>query len=38
MEIDNRIAWLWTFRDQKAVRLAGFEEQAEALEAAGLRE
>jgi ketosteroid isomerase-like protein len=36
--IDNRIAHVWTFRDDKAVRLVVYEEQAEALKAAGLRE
>ncbi len=36
VEIDNHIAWVWTFRDGKAVRLTVYEEQAEALNAAGL--
>jgi hypothetical protein len=36
VETDNRIAWMWTFRDERAVRLMVYEEQAEALEAAGL--
>jgi ketosteroid isomerase-like protein len=38
VDIDNHIAWVWTFRGDKAVRLVVYEEQAEALEAAGLRE
>jgi ketosteroid isomerase-like protein len=36
LEIDNHIAWVWTFRDDKAVRLVVYEEPAEALEAVGL--
>jgi ketosteroid isomerase-like protein len=36
--IDNHIAWVWTYRDDKAVRLVVYEEQAEALEAVGLTE
>jgi ketosteroid isomerase-like protein len=36
--IDNHIAWVWTFRGDKAVRLVVYEEQAEALEAVELRE
>ena len=35
-EIDNRIAWLWTFEGDKAVRLVIYEERAEALAAVGL--
>ena len=38
LEMDNRIAWVWTFRGDKAVRLVVYEEQAEALEAVGLSE
>jgi ketosteroid isomerase-like protein len=38
MEVDNHIAWVWTFRGNQAVRLAVYEEQAQALEAAGLRQ
>jgi ketosteroid isomerase-like protein len=38
LEIDNRIAWVWTFRGDEALRLTVYEEQAEALEALGLRE
>jgi len=34
--IDNHIAWVWTFRGDKAVRLVVYEEQAEALKAVGL--
>jgi ketosteroid isomerase-like protein len=36
LEMDNRIAWVWTFRGDKAVRLVVYEEQADALEAVGL--
>jgi ketosteroid isomerase-like protein len=36
LELDNHIAWVWTFRDAKAVRLVVYEEQADALEAVGL--
>ena len=35
--MDNHIAWVWTYRDDKAVRLVIYEEPTEALEAAGLR-
>jgi ketosteroid isomerase-like protein len=38
VDIDNHIAWVWTFRADKAVRLVVYEEQVEALEAVGLRE
>lgn len=38
VEIDNRIAWVWAFRREEAVRLVVYEEQTEALEAVGLRE
>jgi ketosteroid isomerase-like protein len=37
-EIDNRIAWVWTFDRDKAVRLVVYEERAEALEAVALSE
>lgn len=37
-EMDNRIAHVWTFRDDKAVRMVAYEEPADALEAVGLRE
>jgi ketosteroid isomerase-like protein len=36
LEIDNHIAWVWTFRDGKAVRMVVYEEQADALAAVGL--
>jgi len=36
IEIDNHIAQVWTYRDDKAVRMVAYEERAEALEAAGL--
>jgi ketosteroid isomerase-like protein len=35
--IDNHIAWVWTFRDDKAIRMVVFEELREALEAVGCR-
>ena len=38
IEIDNRIAHVWTYRDDKAVQLVTYEEPAEALEAVGLKE
>src|SRR3954466_15300119 len=37
-ERDNHFAHVWTFRGAKAVRMVVYEEQAEALEAVGLRE
>jgi ketosteroid isomerase-like protein len=37
MELDNHIAWVWTFRDEKAVRLVVYEEPGDALEAVGLQ-
>jgi ketosteroid isomerase-like protein len=37
IELDNHIAWVWTFRDDKAVRLVVYEEPDEALEAVGLK-
>jgi ketosteroid isomerase-like protein len=36
IEIDNRIAHVWTYRDDKAVRLVVYEEPVEALETLGL--
>jgi ketosteroid isomerase-like protein len=36
VKIDNHIAWVFTYRDDKPVRLVVYEEQAEALEAVGL--
>jgi ketosteroid isomerase-like protein len=38
LEVDNRIAWVWTFRGNQAVRLVVYEEWDEALEAVGLSE
>jgi ketosteroid isomerase-like protein len=38
LKMDNHIAWVWTFRGDKAVRLVVYEDQAEALEAVGLSE
>jgi ketosteroid isomerase-like protein len=35
-EMDNRIAHVWTFRGDKAVRMVAYEEQADALAAVGL--
>jgi ketosteroid isomerase-like protein len=37
VEMDNHIAWVWTFRDDKATRLVVYEEPDEALEAVGLK-
>jgi len=37
-EMDNRIAHVWTYRDDEAVRMVAYEEPADALEAVGLRE
>jgi len=38
VEIDNHIGQVWTFRNDKAVRMVAYEERAQALEAAGLSE
>ncbi len=38
IEIDNRIAQVWTYRDNKAIRMVAYEEPAEALKATGLGE
>jgi len=38
IEMDNRIAWVWTFREDQAARLVVYEERTDALEAAGLSE
>ena len=38
IELDNRIGHVWTFRDDKAVRMVAYEEPADALKAAGLEE
>jgi ketosteroid isomerase-like protein len=35
-EMDNRIAHVWTFRGEKAVRMVAYEEQADALAALDL--
>jgi ketosteroid isomerase-like protein len=37
IEIDNQIAQVWTFRDEKAVRMVAYEDPAEALEAVGVQ-
>src|SRR5688572_10589157 len=37
-EMDNRIAHVWTYRGDKAVRMVAYEEQAKALVAARLSE
>ena len=37
VEIDNHIAWVWTFRGGQATRLVVYEEQSDALAAVGLR-
>jgi ketosteroid isomerase-like protein len=36
LELDNHIAWVFTFRGGMASRLVVYEEQADALEAVGL--
>ena len=36
--VEYRFFGVWTFRDGKVIRYKGFNERAEALEAAGLRE
>jgi ketosteroid isomerase-like protein len=38
VEIDNRIAHVWTWRDDEVARMVVYEEPAEALEAVGLPE
>ena len=38
VEVDNRIAHVWSYRGNTIVRMVVYEEQAEALEAVGLRE
>ena len=38
IELDNRIGHVWTFRDDKAVRMVAYEEPADALKAVGLEE
>ena len=37
-EMDNRIAWVLTYRGEKVARLVIYEERREALEAVGLSE
>ena len=36
--VEYRFFGVWTFRDGKVIHYKGFNERAEALEAAGLRE
>jgi ketosteroid isomerase-like protein len=36
LETDNRIAWVWSFRDEVAVRMVVYENPDDALEAVGL--
>jgi ketosteroid isomerase-like protein len=36
-EMDNRIAHVWTFRGDKAVRMVAYEEQADALASVGVQ-
>ena len=36
MEIENRIAWVLTFRDNRLARVVIYEERADALAAVGL--
>jgi ketosteroid isomerase-like protein len=38
IEIDDRIAHVWTFRDDKAIRNVVYEDRADALKAVGLEE
>jgi uncharacterized protein len=38
VELDSEMGWVFTFRDGKLIRAAGFLSQAAALEAAGLSE
>ena len=38
VEVDNRIAHVWSYRGNTIVRMVVYEEQAEALAAVGLRE
>jgi ketosteroid isomerase-like protein len=38
VRLDNRIAWVWTFRAEQATRLVVYEEPADALAATGLGE
>lgn len=36
LEAENHIAWVWSFRNGKAIRMTVYEEQADALRAVGL--
>jgi ketosteroid isomerase-like protein len=36
LEIDNHIAWVWSFSGGQAVRMVVYEEQADALRSVGL--
>jgi ketosteroid isomerase-like protein len=36
LELDNHIAWVWTFRGDQVARLVVYEEPGDALEAVGL--
>ena len=36
LELDNHIAWVWTFRGEKIARLVIYEEPGDALDAVGL--
>ena len=38
IEVDNRIAHVWSYRGDTFVRMVVYEEQAETLEAVGLRQ
>jgi ketosteroid isomerase-like protein len=38
IEVEARVTWAWTIRDGAIVRVCMYQERAEALEAAGLRE
>jgi len=38
IELQTRVAWIWTFRDGQVARITFFQNRREALEAAGLRE
>ncbi len=37
IELDNEIAWVWTYRAGKAIRLEVYEDRAEALAAVDIR-
>jgi len=38
IEVQARVAWLWSFRDRRIARITFFQDRHETLEAAGLRE